>query len=279
MISNTFVQQSSVGLIELSQIESSDPLSVNFTISNLTYADSYIEFSQDLVSFTSIETSNDFRIMLSDINMRNITFERTGNLLNLRHQTQTTLSIAGANFNNLSGAQISIKSSNLQNSDLLAKVTATNINATSITGSSNSLFSIEEGGVLNIHDSSFSNIDNTESGAVLNAGYQNSVTEVRNSTFKNNVSINGGVANVQDSSVIKFYDCNFTKNFAIKSGVIQSSSSGYYELYRSHIYENYAFTVSVSEIFIGNEPCVMSEMSIYNNTVLTKQEILAEFES
>ena len=279
LISDTYVEESSVGLIELSQIESSAPLSVDFTISNLTYVDSLIEFPQDLVSFINIETSNDFRIILSDISMSNITFERTGNLLRLGHQTQTILSIINANFYDLSGAQVSIKSSNLQNSDLKTKVIATNINATSSSSTSSSLINIQEGGELMISDSYFSSIDNTESGAVLNAGYQNSVTEVRNTTFKNNVSVYGGVANVQDNSVIKFYDCNFTDNFAIKSGVIQSSSFGYYEMYGSQITQNYAFTISVSEIFIGNEPCVMSDSSIYNNTVMTKQEILDELES
>ena len=108
----------------------------------------------------------------------------------------------------------------------------TNITATSLSGSSNSFITIDEGGQAYIYDSSFTNIDNTERGAVLNAGYQNSYTEVHNSTFKNNLSIYGGVANVQDGSVIKFYDSNITENFAIQSGAIQVSSDGHFELYR-----------------------------------------------
>ena len=68
--------------------------------------------------------------------------------------------------------------------------------------------------------------------AVLNAGYQNSYTDVHNSTFKNNLPIYGGVANIQDGSVIKFYDSNIISNFAVQSGVIQVSSDGYFGLYR-----------------------------------------------
>ena len=75
-------------------------------------------------------------------------------------------------------------------------------------------------------------IDNTERGSVLNAGYQNSLIEVHNSTFENNLSIYGGVSNIQDGSVIKFYDSNFTNNFAIQGGAIQVSSDGRFELYR-----------------------------------------------
>ena len=138
--------------------------------------------------------------------MQNITFVRTGSLFMLGHQTSTILTITNAYFSNLVGANIMIKSSNLQNTQLVSKVKMTNITATHLTGNSNSFISIDEGGELYIDDSSFTNIDNTERGAVLNAGYRNSMTEVRNSTFKNNVSIFGGVANVQDGSVIRFYD-------------------------------------------------------------------------
>ena len=153
----------------------------------------------------------------------------------------------------------------------------TNITATSLSGSSNSFITIDEGGQAYIYDSSFTNIDNTERGAVLNAGYQNSYTEVHNSTFKNNLSIYGGVANVQDGSVIKFYDSNITENFAIQSGAIQVSSDGHFELYRCIIANNYAYTLSVSELFITSEPSIFSNSSIHDNTVLTNTKIIEEF--
>ena len=259
VITNTYLEQSNVGLIELSNIENSEALSASFTIYNLTYVDSYFEFSQDLVSFTNIETSNNFMITLSDLNMKNITFARSGNLLVLGHQTNSILEISNAYFENINGAQILIQSSNLQNTNLLTKVSMTNITAKSISGSLNSLITINEGGILRITNSSFTHVDNIERGAVLNAGYQNSQTEVHNSTFTENMSIYGGVANVQDGSVIKFYDCSFTNNFAVQSGVIQASNDGYYEFHRSSITKNYAYTLPISEIFIVSQPSMFCD--------------------
>ena len=273
------VEKSTVGVLELSNIESSSALSASFLVSNLTYVDSYFEFSQDLVSLTSIEANNNFSIAFSDLNMQNITFVRTGNLMVLSHQASNTLQISNAYFSNVNGAQILIQSSNLQNTQLLSKVSMTNVTASSISGSSNSFIAINEGGRLQISDSSFTRIDNTERGAVLNAGYQNSQTEVHNSTFTENMSIYGGVANVQDGSVIKFYDCSFANNFAVQSGVIQSSNDGYYELYRSYITDNYAYTLSISEIFIVTQPPLFSNSTIYGNLVLSKDQILSEFDS
>ena len=279
VIMDTHIEQSTLPLIGLSNIESSIVLSASFTVSNLTYVDSYFQFSQDLVSFTNIETSNNFSITLNNLNMQNITFFRTGNLMVLSHQTNSTLEISNVYFKNINGAQILTQSTNLQNTNLLTKVRMDSVTASSMSGASNSFTTINEGGVLHLSDSSFTHIDNTERGAVLNAGYQNSQTEIHNSTFTENTSIYGGVANVQDGSVIRFYDCNLTSNFAIQSRVIQSSNDGYFELYRSYITNNHAYTISVSEIFIVDQPSIISNSSLSSNTILSRSDILTEFET
>ena len=229
---DTYIENSKVGFIELSGLKLTESLTSSFMLTNFTYADSYIEFSHDLLSFTGVETSNDFQISLSDINYRNITFVRAGNLIRLEHQTSTILTLDKAMFENIVGGQILITSSNLQNTDLKTRVNMTSITASNMSGNSRSLIQVEEGGELYIYNSQFMIIDNTERGAVLNAGYQNSLIEVHNSTFENNLSIYGGVSNIQDGSVIKFYDSNFTNNFAIQGGAIQVSSDGRFELYR-----------------------------------------------
>ena len=277
-IVDTYVEQSKIGFIELSGLANNEMLSSIFSISNFTYQNSYLDFPQDLISFIGIETKNEFQIELADIKMSNISFIRTGRLLLLEHQTNTILKISNWQFNNLIGAKVDVKSSNL-NFDINTKVNITNATATSLSGASNSFISIDEGGQLYLYDSNFTNIDNTERGAVLNAGYQNSYTEVHNSTFKNNLSIYGAVANVQDGSVIKFYDSNLTENFAIQSGAIQVSSNGRFELYRCNIINNYAYTLSVSEVFITSAPSIFSNSSIHDNIVLSSTEILEEFNS
>jgi hypothetical protein len=86
-----------------------------------------------------------------------------------------------------------------------------NITASDISSGSSSFILNREGGKLVIEESTFVKMDNTESGSVINAGYQSSETLIYRSTFKNNTSIYGGVANVQDRSVIKFYDCSSRK--------------------------------------------------------------------
>ena len=61
--------------------------------------------------------------------------------------------------------------------------------------------------------------------------------------------------------------------------MIQSSNDGYFEIYRSLITENFAYTISVSEIFIVNQPCIISNSSLSSNIIVTKNEILTQFDS
>jgi hypothetical protein len=132
-----------------------------------------------------------------------------------------------------------------------------------------------EGGYLVIKNSEFTNMSNTESGAVINGGYQNSITLVYSSTFKNNYSIYGGVANAEHRSVIKFYDCAISYNFAIQSGVIQASNEGYFEFYRSKIANNYAYTLPIGEVFVVSTNPLISNSTLKSNDILTKSEILS----
>ena len=59
-IIDAHIEQSVIGFIELSGIASNQSLTSYFVISNFDYEHSYLDFSQDLISFTGIETTNDF---------------------------------------------------------------------------------------------------------------------------------------------------------------------------------------------------------------------------
>jgi hypothetical protein len=263
-INNVDVTNSTITLFRLTSLTNATVAGRQLKMSNITYRDSEIQYQHDLLYFGGIETTSDFTIYLDQIKMTNITFDRTGHLIIFGQQTAQSLQLTNSVFTNLYSSDIYFGSSNLQNSVLKTKVNMQNITAQNIDGGVQSFFSINEGTELTISDSKFSRITNLESGSVLNAGYQNSITSVYNSEFKENASINGGVANVQDGSVIKFYNCTFNKNFAIQSGVIQATNDGSFEFYNSTMTANYAYSLPISQIFIVTttpkfDGCIISE--------------------
>jgi len=206
LMNNIEVEESSVSLFDMKNIHNLNTLGKSLTIAGLSYTNSVIEFKQNFITFGEIETSTDFEIVIDNVTMKNLTFTRNGYLFKFQQQTATDLILSNCYFYGLNGGSIYIGSANLQNSDIRTKVTMKNITANSLNGNTNSFISINEGGYLTIYNSKFSNIYTVERGAVLNAGYKNSISEVHNSTFQNNTSLIGSIANVQDGSVIKFYD-------------------------------------------------------------------------
>ena len=123
---------------------------------------------------------------------------------------------------------ITIESANKQRLDLPTKVVFQNLTANLLNGVYYSFINVLTGGVLEIADSSFSNIFNAQSGAVVYAGYTNSSTKINNSVFVNNTSLKGGVFNIEYNSVVVLNNWSVTNSFAVESAVVQCSNNGYY---------------------------------------------------
>ena len=231
MISNISAERSTIPMFEMGSLQEISNTSRSIRLSNISYTNSVLDFPQDLLIFDRVETNSDFELVISDVTMYNLTFTRFGNLLRLQHQTAVSMKISNCQFNDIYGGGILIESSNIENTNVRTVVEMNDITAYDISGGTNSFIVNREGGDLTVTDSTFTHIDNIENGAVINGNFQNSKSMFHNCTFANNTAYYGAVANVQDGSVVKFYDSTITSNFAIQAGVIQSTTEGYFEMY------------------------------------------------
>ena len=199
-----------------------------FTVKNVSYQNSTIPYSNNLVYFGNIESQVDFDITFTNITFSNLIFERGGNMLYFQQQLKNPISFQNIFFSNITGGSITIESANKQRLDLPTKVVFQNLTANLLNGVYYSFINVLTGGVLEIADSSFSNIFNAQSGAVVYAGYTNSSTKINNSVFVNNTSLKGGVFNIEYNSVVVLNNWSVTNSFAVESAVVQCSNNGYY---------------------------------------------------
>ena len=276
VIYNVTAEQSTIPLFEMGSLQETSNSSRSFRMSSIKYVDSMFEFSQDLIVFGNVETDSDFEITIDDVTMYNLTFSRFGSLIKFRQQTIKPLKMSNCMFNNIYGSSINLESANIKNADIKTSVEITNMTVYEISGGTNSFIVNREGGDLTVTDSTFTHIDNIENGAVINGNFQNSKSTFHNCTFAKNTAYYGGVANVQDGSVIKFYESTFTNNFAIQAGVIQVASEGYFEMYDCDIQDNYALSLPVAEIFIASQASIINNSTFKNNIAYTKEYILNE---
>ena len=98
-------------------------------VDNIQYIDSYIDFSQGLVVLKNIEMISDFKIIMSNLTMSNITFERGGNIMLFQQQISTPLQIMNSHFEHIYGGSIYLESGNLTNTDISNEIILTNVTA------------------------------------------------------------------------------------------------------------------------------------------------------
>lgn len=184
LIQDISITESSVSLLNLKQIINSEMNGRTLQINNLSYKDSVIPYEQDLVVFDSFKTEGDFQILIENVTMTSLNFTRMGFMFKFTQQTTMPVLMKNCYFYNNYGSSIYIESADTFDTSIQTKIEMTNITAENITPYLNSFIHINQGGNLAIYDSLFKRIDNIDRGAVLNAGYQNSVTTVYNTRFE-----------------------------------------------------------------------------------------------
>ena len=178
-ISNMTGYNSSISMLTVNSIIAPANTSQSLLISEVAYRDSVIQFPQDLIRFTRVEIETDFSVIIENLNMENIEFERYGNTLMLAHHNLVPIQISGVNFTNLVGSSLHIESNNRVNS-IKTMVNIDNMYANSCHGGTRSLINSYTGGQLEVRDSSFTNIDTFESGSIINGRFQDSTVDFYN---------------------------------------------------------------------------------------------------
>ena len=262
-INDISISNSSSKFLQLSGIQNAPLSSKILNINNVQLTNATINYQNNLIEFGDIETQADFTIIISNILFSNINFVAGGNMLSLQHQTANTMVIQNSVFQNIYGGSVTIESANKQRLDLPTKVWFQNLTANNLNKHLNSFIKVYLGADLIITDSVFSNIFNIQSGSVMYAGDQNSMTTFKNRVFSNNTSITGGVFNIEYNSLVILDGCSVFNNFAIQSGIIQINSNAHYQFFNSSFYHNYAISSSFDEIFDTSELFVISNWTIY----------------
>jgi hypothetical protein len=197
-------------------------------------------------------------------------------LIQFQHQIKNAIVIKDSMIMNITGGTIYIESLNKNNVEIPTKVKFENITVADVNSKFSSFLLLQQGAILEIHDSKFLNNFWYESGSIIFAGYQYTNTSIFNTIFENNTAVNGGVFNIESQSILQLYNWTIINNFAITGGVIYASQNGYFEIYSSNLNNNLAYSSSLFELFYTMENSVISNCTIYSNTVIKKEKLLTE---
>lgn len=277
VINDITVDDTPLKVFSLDTLSNSDTNGSTFTLSNLVYQNTVIEYQNDMIIFEGVESESDFTITISDVTMSNISFTRGGNIFLFSQQTESNLILKNSHFSYIDSGTILLNWYN-QQSSILSKVTIQNITATQYNGNSNNFIYVDSGSILEMYSSTFTYMSNLDSGSVVYTSSSSAEAYIYSTVFKNNTSINGGVFSIQDESYLKCTNCTFDHNFAIQSGIAQVNNDGYFEFNSCTFTNNIAFSALISQIFLSSPISIIDNSHISSNYVLHKEDIMPEIE-
>ena len=206
----------------------------------------------------------------------NISFATSGNLLLLKHQTPSQISILNSVFTKLTSAKITMDSLGSKNSSLYTKSYFENCTFNSINTKYSSMLNTENKAILTVNNSAFTNIFSYEEAAILYAGFEKTFVTFNNIIFSNNSAIKGTMFVIQSESSVSWTNWTIFNNFGITNTVFETSTNGYFMFYNSKISYNYAINGPLGELLDSANLWIISSSSIYSNEALTVDEIKYE---
>ena len=270
---------SDVALLKLSNFGYIPDSSVSISISNLTYQNSYNEYYENIILLEEIGSESDTKITFDNIIFDNITYYFGGDLIYFRHKCHEPILLSNIIVSNITFGGITVSPIDKQDNSVMPKVIIHNMNVSNTDILFRSFIKVEDGGIAEVYDSSFTNVSNIERGAVMYATSKDTSITVSNSLFMNNTSIESAVFLSEHQSLIVVNDCNITNNLAISSTVIKAVDEGSYQIAGWIITHNVANHAAVTEVFSSFQTSIISNCTFTGNVAYDTQQFIEYIKS
>ena len=261
-VKNIFIQTSSVNFIKMKSVVGSTSTPIYMDFQNITYKDCVLNFQESLITFSNIETQEQFYAVFDQVSFSNMSFTSGGYLIYFGQQTLTQTILSNMVFSNIFSGGIHLEAHNA-NLPFKTNVLVQNSKFENVNVDTNSIFLLNEGANLEIRNSTFNQISCLESGWLVYGSNKNTITSIYDSSFTNITAVKAALFLIEDGGVVRIYRWNMVQNFAITSALIYATNDGYYEIYDSKINQNYAIQNIISEIFSSSYYSIIDNTTIY----------------
>ena len=99
-ITDIYVKTSRVNFYKIKNVNGLTLNPIYITFQNITYRDCSLRFKESLITFSNVETQEQFYVIFDQFTFTNITFNSGGYLMNFGHQTLTQVIISNLVFTN-----------------------------------------------------------------------------------------------------------------------------------------------------------------------------------
>ncbi|CAI2378011.1 unnamed protein product [Moneuplotes crassus] len=245
------------------------------SLSDVSYTDTNLLVERTLISTKNIDGNANLQISLVRLHFSNLNFTEGGVLLDLQHQLPQEVVVEDSSFKNIRAGSISIIGSANSRSQK-TRVLFTRCIFEELHISLKSFLFGEQNAIIGVSQSSFLGITSSlKTSRIISA--ENTVTMNLDSViFRENSGVKGALILVSTESFLSCNNCTITNNFSIRRGLFGVESFGIIEISNSKIYDNYGIETILGTILLGVDPSVISNTSIYKNSMIKKEDVLKE---
>ena len=159
VIQDVSVQHSGIGLLQIQVFRNNYTDNNMLTMQNVQISDCESQNIIDLITLTSLSTYDPYAIMFSNFVFQNLNFVQGTNLINFRHLLSVPIRMVDSTMRNISGAKITVESFTSELTGLYTELQLNNFTGDSINAEFDSFIELYTGAIVNISESSFSNIN------------------------------------------------------------------------------------------------------------------------
>lgn len=197
-ISDFFIRNSTMGFLKVESIQGSPTVQQIISVRNINYIESTFLNYQTIFSTKGFFENSNIRVVFSDLLVRDIIFEREGEIIDIQHQLPSAVEFTQSIFENITGGRVIVKTFTTAQTNYKTRVLFQDCKFDKIYSPLNSFFHSES----------------------------QPIVEIRNSTFSNFTLTNqrAGIFTIIDKSIVSIYDSVFQKNAALFSTLFRIES-------------------------------------------------------
>ena len=270
---NIVFTSSTISFMVVKGIQNNSTVGYFFNVTNMTFIDLTYSQPKALIQFSQFSYQVNLTFTITNWMFSNFQFEYNGLLFLLGERMYIPVIISNSTFKNLTASTIHLKPQDISDLTIIDMLNITDSTFDNINSASDSFIVVFEHGRVTVHRWTFTNMYSYESGAVMYGAYDNSQFYLYDSSFINNISVQGSVFLFDNYAIVHIYNWTIKNNFSLLSGVAYITGGSQVTFLSWVLSNNIAISISVADWFEGYSILTFSNCSISDNLSLTQDQV------
>ena len=277
-LSSVTVTNCTSSFYRLLSVSSTAPTTKFVNLNAISLSSSSYSSQTNLMIFGPLYTTEDVQFVMQNTSFTNLNFEKYGNIIYLKQQTQKPFLLQNSNFQNIIGGRIYVEPDTVDTNTLPAAIDVYNLTVANNDFIDFTFINLQQHSQLTVSTWAFYKNSATFWGTLISITDDNSVANITNCNFNNNNGMTGGILYVDGHSTINVSNSTFYNNFAVSASISYVSNEG--SIYFSKCIFNYNHAVSVGLIdIIGSSiESSIESSSIYSNEIVSAADVIKELD-